>query len=66
MAKYPVSAVSTGDLLREQILLNTEIGQQAASLIAKGDWVGDDIVMGLVNFHLQNMKRKVGLNRYKY
>ena len=59
MASFPIKAVSTGDLLREQILLKTDIGNKAAGLIAAGELVGDDVVMDLVKIQLQNLKKSV-------
>lgn len=62
ITKFPIKAVSTGDLLREQIMLKTDIGKKAASLIAAGELVSDDVVMDLVKIHLLKLKRNVRLN----
>lgn len=40
--------VSTGDLLREQIRLGTELGLEAKQLMDKGQFVSDDVVVGMM------------------
>lgn len=42
--KYNIPHVSTGDMLREQIAINDELGKQIASLIDKGNFVPDDMM----------------------
>ncbi len=59
MAKFPIKAVSTGDLLREQIELKTDIGNKVASLMSAGDLVSDQIVMDLIKIHLPKLRRSV-------
>ena len=40
--------VSTGDLLREQIRLGTDLGLEAKSLMDQGRFVPDDVVVGMI------------------
>ena len=45
---YGVPVISTGDLLRENIAKNTEIGISARDYIEKGELVPDDLVIEVV------------------
>jgi adenylate kinase len=40
--------LSTGDMLRAAIAAKTELGQKVESILAKGDLVSDDIVIGII------------------
>lgn len=40
--------VSTGDLLREQIRLETPLGIEAKRLMDQGQFVPDDVVVGMI------------------
>ena len=40
--------VSTGDLLREQIRLGTKLGLEAKTLMDQGQFVPDDVVVGMI------------------
>ncbi|MDH3982330.1 MAG: adenylate kinase [Kiritimatiellaceae bacterium] len=46
--------VSTGDLLREQIALETELGLEAKALMDQGKFVPDDVVVGMIRDLLQS------------
>ncbi|KAH7648169.1 type 2 adenylate kinase [Cryptosporidium bovis] len=46
--EYNLAHLSTGDMLREAIKMETKIGLEAKSIISSGNIVGDDIVLGLV------------------
>ncbi|MEG2620563.1 MAG: adenylate kinase [Bacilli bacterium] len=48
MKKYDYKHISTGDLLREQIQNNTEIGKAAENLMKVGKFVSDDIIIDLI------------------
>jgi adenylate kinase family enzyme len=43
-----LKTLSTGDLLREQILQATDLGRQAEDLMAKGDLLPDSLMAALV------------------
>jgi adenylate kinase len=45
--------VSTGDLLREQILLKTELGLEAKKVMEQGKFVPDDVVVSMIRDLLQ-------------
>lgn len=46
--EFGVTRISTGDLLREEINKNTDLGQQVKSILASGKLVSNDIIMSLV------------------
>jgi len=48
VAKYGIVQLSTGDILRAAIKAGTPIGRQAQKIIAGGDLVPDDLVVGIV------------------
>jgi adenylate kinase len=59
IAKYGLTHISTGDLLRAERAAETELGKIAETLISKGELVPDDIVIGMVrNFILQRPQAK--------
>lgn len=45
--------VSTGDLVRDQIEANTELGQELKGYSDQGDQVPDETIMDLIRVHLQ-------------
>lgn len=47
--KYDFLHVSTGDLLRQEVRLQTPAGQRAKAIMDRGDLVGDDIVVSLLD-----------------
>jgi len=47
-AKYGIPHLSTGDMLREAVAANTEIGRQAKSIMDAGRLVPDDVMIRLV------------------
>ena len=47
--KYDFLHVSTGDLLRQEVRLQTPAGQRAKAIMDRGDLVGDDIVLSLID-----------------
>lgn len=47
--KYGYGHISTGDLLREEIKNQTEIGKQAEDLIKQGKFVSDDVIIELIS-----------------
>ena len=42
--KYSLAHISTGDMLRAEIALNTELGSKAKAIIDRGDLVPDEII----------------------
>lgn len=47
--KYGYGHISTGDLLREEIKNQTEIGKQAEDLMKQGKFVSDDVIIELIS-----------------
>ncbi len=46
--KYGLIQLSTGDMLRSQIAQKTELGLKAQEIMAKGELVSDEIVVGMI------------------
>ena len=51
--KYSILHLSTGDLLRSEIIEKTEIGNLAKSFIDKGELVTDDVLLQMMNNRLK-------------
>ena len=51
--KYDFLHISTGDLLRQEVKLETPMGLRAKAIMNRGDLVGDDIVVPLLSRALQ-------------
>ncbi|HXA17033.1 MAG TPA: adenylate kinase [Thermoanaerobaculia bacterium] len=51
-AQHAVPHISTGDMLREAIADGTELGRQAAPIMASGALVSDDLMLGIVGERL--------------
>ncbi len=54
IAKYGLIHISTGDLLREQVAAQTELGRQAKEIMDKGELVSDKIVIGMIRTKLED------------
>src|SRR6056297_3016117 len=46
--KYNLAYISTGDILREEMAENTELGKQARDVIERGELVSDDIIVQII------------------
>jgi adenylate kinase len=51
-AQHAVPHISTGDMLREAIADGTELGRQAAPIMAAGALVSDDLMLGIIDERL--------------
>ena len=51
--KYDLVHLSTGDILRGEIASKTELGLQAQEIMAKGELVSDEIVIGMIKNKLE-------------
>lgn len=49
---FAIPHISTGDMLREAIAEGTELGRQAAPIMASGALVSDDLMIGIVRDRL--------------
>jgi len=49
IAKYGLKHLSTGDLLRNEISLQTPLGKEAQSFMDKGQLVPDEVVIGMIS-----------------
>jgi len=54
--KYVLIHLSTGNLLREEIIQKTPLGLEAKSLMDKGLLVPDEVVIGMIDSCLENHK----------
>lgn len=48
-----IDAVSTGDMLRQAVADQTEVGKKAEKIMKEGGLVGDDIVVGIISVSLR-------------
>jgi adenylate kinase len=51
-SSHSIPHISTGDMLREAVTDGTPLGLQAAPIMAKGDFVPDDLMVGIVRDRL--------------
>ena len=52
-AAYEIRQLSTGDMLRAAVAAGTETGKQARDIMARGDLVPDDVVVGIISERIQ-------------
>jgi adenylate kinase len=50
--KYGLVHLSTGDILRSEIARGTELGRKAKAIMERGELVGDEIVIGMIESKL--------------
>lgn len=60
MARYVIPQVSTGDILRQNIVDGTELGVAAKCVMARGELVSDDLVCEMVRKRLMEPDCKRG------
>jgi adenylate kinase len=60
MERYLIPQVSTGDLLRQNVVQGTDLGQQAKAVMAQGALVSDDLVCEMVRQRLKQPDCKRG------
>jgi len=59
--KYNLAYISTGDLLRQEIAEETEIGLQVKDLISRGGLVSDEIMVDLIEKKIITSSEKNGI-----
>jgi adenylate kinase len=47
-----IPKISTGDILREEVELGTDLGRRAKAIMDRGELVGDDVIIGIVRERL--------------
>src|SRR5947208_2311406 len=47
-----IPKISTGDILRDAVQEGTDVGRQANAIMARGELVGDDVMIGIVRERL--------------
>lgn len=57
--KYGFNHISAGDVLREQVALETEIGKEVKDVIEKGEMVNDDLMKRLIETKLKTLNLKI-------
>lgn len=62
--KYDLLHLSTGDLLRAEVAAETSLGLRVKSAMERGDLVGDDVVISLVDKALASTDRGVILDGF--
>ena len=60
MDDFGLPQISTGNLLRQAIADNTEIGKQAKEIMAAGNLVSDEIVLDLIRISLDSPSSQSG------
>ncbi len=58
--KYGLVHISTGDLLREEVKNQTELGLKAKAIMDQGELVSDDIVIGMIRKRLEEHQDGTG------
>ena len=51
-SRFDIPHISTGDMLREAVADGTELGREAAPIMAAGALVPDDLMIGIINDRL--------------
>ena len=51
-AKFGIPHIATGDMLRDEIASGTELGKKAQPILAAGQYVSDDIMIGMIRNRL--------------
>lgn len=62
--KYDLLHLSTGDMLRAEIEAGTPLGKRVEAAMERGDLVGDDVVIGLVDKALSSTEQGVILDGF--
>ena len=59
-ARHGIPHISTGDILREAVADGTELGRQAAPIMAAGALVPDDLMVGIIRDRLAKADARKG------
>lgn len=58
--KYNLTYLSTGDILREEMSAETEIGKKVKDIISKGGLVSDEIVVSIIRGRVEANQKSAG------
>ena len=60
ISKYNIVQISTGEMLREEVKLATDLGKAAEVIMDKGNLVPDDIIMSMIEKRIKKQDCKNG------
>jgi adenylate kinase len=58
--RFGIPHIATGDMLRAEIAGGTELGKQAQPILAAGQYVSDDIMIGMIRNRLNQADARLG------
>ncbi len=59
-SRFAIPHISTGDMLREAVAGGTELGKEAAKIMAAGNLVPDDVMIGMIRERLAKADARKG------
>ena len=59
-SRFAIPHISTGDMLREAVAEGTELGKEAARIMAAGNLVPDDVMIGMIRERLAKADARKG------
>lgn len=60
MRRWPIVAISTGKMLRDEIAAGSELGQQVRAVLAAGDLVDDELMVATIRRWLEELPADQG------
>ena len=54
-SKFNIPHISTGEILRQAVKDETELGKKAQEIMSRGDLVPDDIMIGIIKYRLSKI-----------
>ncbi len=58
--KFKISQIATGDILREEVMAGTTLGNKAKAAMDAGELVPDDVVLGIIQNRLSRPEARSG------
>lgn len=58
--RWPIAAISTGKMLREEVTAKTALGEQVRERLARGDLIDDDLMVATIRNWLENLSPDTG------
>jgi adenylate kinase len=59
-SRLKIAKISTGDIIREEIKQDTDLGKKTAGFVSRGELVPDEIVIGLLREEINKPSSKTG------